>query len=150
MRHKTHKGRYRPKNPSKYKGDPTGIIYRSSWERKVMRFLDSNPNVLSWGSEEIIIPYISPIDGKYHRYFPDFHAKVKTKTGEIKTILIEVKPKAQTRPPVKKSRITKRYLEEVKTFGVNLSKWKAAEEYCKDRQWDFQILTEEDIFAKYK
>ena len=69
---KTYKGYFKPKNPKKYKGDPTNIIYRSSWECKLMIRLDEDPNVISWGSEEIIIPYRSPIDNKIHRYFVDF------------------------------------------------------------------------------
>lgn len=138
-------GRFTPKNPGKYVGDYKNIIYRSSWEARVMDWLDRNENIISWASEELVIPYKSPIDGKFHRYFPDFLIKTKTKDGNTKTILIEVKPKYQTKPPQPQQRITKKYLTEVKNWGVNEAKWKAAIEYCKDRMWEFKIVTEDDL-----
>lgn len=144
---KTYKGRYKPKNPDKYKGDHSNIIYRSGWELKFMNWCDHNPSVLQWESEETVIPYISPIDNKYHRYFPDFKIKVRKKDGTTETILIEVKPYAQTQAP-KKQRKTKRFINEVKTYGINTAKWKAAEEYCKDRKWKFQIITEHELGIK--
>ena len=76
------KGRFRPKNPQKYKGDANNIIYRSTWEIKVMNYLDDNPNVIWWGSEELPIPYYSPVDKKMHRYFPDFIAKCEKQTAQ--------------------------------------------------------------------
>lgn len=145
---KYHQGRFKPKNPTKYMGDPTNIIYRSGWEFRFMRFLDSHPNVVSWGSEEVIIPYKSPIDGRYHRYYTDFIVKQINREGRKETIIIEVKPKSQTKPPEKKSRITKAYINEVKTWGVNQAKWKAADEFCKDRGWKFKIITEDDLGIK--
>ena len=138
-------GQFKPRNPQKYMGDPTNIIYRSSWECKVMSWLDNNRDVISWSSEEVIIPYKSPVDGRFHRYFPDFLVKVKTKDDKINTILIEVKPKRQTLPPVPKKRVTKQFINEVATYGVNQAKWKAAQEYCLDRKWDFKIITEDDL-----
>ena len=138
-------GRFIPKNPQKYVGDPNNIIYRSSWECRVMDWLDRRPDIVSWASEELIIPYISPVDNRKHRYFPDFLVKVKTKEGSMKTILIEVKPKKQTQPPQQQTRITKRYITEVTTWGVNQAKWKAAEEYCLDRGWEFKIMTEDHL-----
>jgi len=110
-----------------------------------MDWLDKNPNVVSWASEELVIPYISPVDQRWHRYFPDFLVKVKDKNGTTKTIMIEVKPKRQTKPPVPQKRATKRYITEVKTWGVNQSKWKAANEYCLDRGWEFRLVTEDDL-----
>jgi hypothetical protein len=138
-------GQFKPRNPQKYMGDPTNIIYRSSWECKVMSWLDNNRDVIFWSSEEVIIPYKSPVDGRFHRYFPDFLVKVKTKDDKINTILIEVKPKRQTLPPVPKKRVTKQFINEVATYGVNQAKWKAAQEYCLDRKWDFKIITEDDL-----
>ena len=110
-----------------------------------MSWLDGNPNILSWASEELIVPYISPVDGRYHRYFPDFLVKVKTQAGSIKTMLLEVKPKKQTQEPEPQKRKTKKYITEVMTWGVNQAKWKAANEYCLDRGWEFKILTEEHL-----
>lgn len=134
-------GKYSVKNSSKYKGDPTRVVYRSLWERQVFRWLDFNDDVLQWCSEEIVIPYICQTDGKPHRYFVDL--MVTLKNGE--TYLIEIKPKSQTIPPQKSSRKTKKYITEVLTYVKNESKWKAAKEYCQDRKWTFQVWTEETI-----
>jgi hypothetical protein len=140
-----YKGPFQPKNPAKYKGDPTKIIYRSRWELMVMQRLDSHPDVLQWSSEEVVIPYVSPIDNRYHRYFMDFYMKRKNKQGKIEEILIEVKPLAQTKPPTVQNKPTKRYITEVQTWGVNSAKWEAAREYCKNRGWQFQIITEKEL-----
>lgn len=145
---KFHQGRFKPKNPQKYMGDPTNIIYRSGWELKLMRYLDQHQSVLEWGSEELIIPYRSPIDGRVHRYFTDFIVKQINSNGIKEVVVIEVKPKAQTKPPEKKSRVTKRYINEVKTWGVNQAKWQAAEDFCKDRGWKFQIMHEDHLGVK--
>jgi hypothetical protein len=138
-------GRFKPSHPQKYIGDSNNIIYRSSWECKVMHWLDKNPDIISWASEELTVPYVSPVDGKWHRYFPDFLVKVKTKDGKFKTMMLEVKPKRQSQPPEPRKRITKQYINEVATWGVNQSKWKAATEYCADRGWEFKVLTEEHL-----
>ena len=140
-----YKGTFKPKNPDKYKGDPTKIIYRSRWELMVMQKLDAHPDVIQWSSEEVVIPYVSPIDNRYHRYFMDFYMKRKNKEGKIEEILIEVKPFAQTKPPMVQNKVSRRYITEVQTWGVNSAKWKAAQEYCKDRGWQFQIITEKEL-----
>jgi hypothetical protein len=144
-----YKGYFKPINPQKYKGNPSNIIYRSGWELKLMAYLDKHPDVIQWSSEEIIIPYRSPIDGRIHRYFPDFYVKKKNIDGSIETTLIEVKPAAQTKPPVKKTKITRQYINEVTTWGVNEAKWKAAKEYCDDRKWSFLIFTEKELNIKF-
>ena len=138
-------GRYRPTNKNKYKGDPTAIIYRSLWERKFMVWCDKNENILEWGSEEIIIPYISPLDGRVHRYFPAYYVRARTKTGGTQKFIIEVKPNKQTTPPKQQRRRTKKYITEIKTYAINEAKWKAAVEYCKDRRMTFKILTEHEL-----
>jgi hypothetical protein len=142
------KSKYKPEYPQKYQGDPNNIICRSSWERRFCRWCDLNENILQWGSEEFYIPYISPVDNRVHKYFPDFIIKVKESTGQIKTYVIEVKPKKQTRPPTKKSRVTKSYLYEMKTYAVNEAKWKAAQEFCADRLIEFKIITEDELGIK--
>ena len=141
----TYKGRYPITNPSKYVGDPTQVIYRSSWELKFMKWCDTNASVLEWGSEEIVIPYLSPVDQRIHRYFVDFYIKVKDRTGKITKYLIEIKPAKFTQQPVKPKRITPRFIEEVRTWGVNQSKWKNATEFCDDRGWKFMVLTEREL-----
>ena len=140
----SNKGRFKPKNPQKYKGDPNNIIYRSTWELKVMNYLDENPNVLWWGSEELPIPYLNPVDKKKHRYFPDFIAKMRKADGTVMTYVIEVKPEKQTQPPTQK-RKTKTFLQEAITYEINKAKWYAAEEFCKDHGWQFLILTERHL-----
>lgn len=144
----TYKGKYTPKFPIKYLGNPTSIVYRSSWERQCMVYFDTNPNIINWGSEEIIIPYRSPLDSKYHRYFVDFIIKVKQVDGSTKISLVEVKPYRQTQPPQNQKHKTKRYLNEVTTYLVNDAKWKAAEKYCKERNWEFLIITENELRRK--
>ena len=144
-------GKYHPQNPEKYIGNRTRIYYRSLWERKFMVYCDTNNSILEWGSEEVIIPYISPWDGKVHRYFPDFYIKVRQKDGGLKKFIIEVKPKKQCSPPVKTpKRKTKRWYKEIKTWGVNEAKWKSATKWCADNNMDFQILTEEHLNIRYK
>lgn len=145
---KTYKGKFSPKNPKKYKGDPTNIVYRSLWELRVMKYLDSNNNILEWGSEELSIPYLCPTDNRWHRYFPDFIVKAKKADGTIQTMILEVKPKAQTKEPKIQSKRTKRYLTEVMTWGKNQAKWKAATEYCLDRKWIFRLITEDHLHIK--
>ena len=146
---RTYKGKFKPKNPQKYKGDPTNIVYRSRWELMVMTRLDNDPKVIWWQSEETIIPYKSPVDGRWHRYFVDFCARLMKPDGGTRTILIEVKPHAQTQPPMIKESKSRKYIQEVMTWGVNSAKWKAAEEYCKDRGYEFIILTEKELGIKF-
>lgn len=141
---KYYQGRYRVKNPSKYRGEVTNVIYRSSWESKFMIWCDHNPNVMEWSSEQIVIPYVSPVDGRFHRYFVDFYIKIKDKNGNIKRFLVEVKPKSQTMPPTGKKK-TQRLLKEALTYEVNKAKWEAAEKFCLERDMHFIILTEEQL-----
>ena len=145
---KTYKGKFRTKNPSKYKGDINYIVYRSLWELRFMKWCDTNPSVEEWGSETIIVPYISPLDRKVHRYFVDFYIKVKDKTGKIEKYLIEIKPERFTKPPEIPQKKTKRFIDEVFQYGVNEAKWKAAFEFCEDRNMKFIILTEKDLGIK--
>ena len=124
------------------------------WEFKFFRHVDEHPDVIWWQSEEVAIPYYSPIDGKMHRYFPDVIVHTKTPNGQTKTLMIEIKPKGQTRPPdiknarTAKGRQSRRYLNEVKTWGINEAKWKAARAYCAQKGWQFQIYTEHELGIK--
>ena len=121
------------------------IIYRSLWERKFMIFCDNNPSILQWGSEEGVIPYRSPLDGRVHRYYVDFYIKLQTKSGEIKKYLIEIKPKKQTIPPDPQKKQTKVYKDKVLTYCKNRAKWEAAKDWCEDRRMEFLILTEDHL-----
>jgi len=140
-----YKGRFKVTNLSKYKGDATDVVYRSSWELKFMKWCDTNPSVLEWGSETVIIPYRSPVDSKVHRYFVDFYVKVKSKSNIITKYLVEIKPEKFTKPPEIPNKKTKRFIEEVFMYGVNQAKWKSADEFCKDRGMQFLVLTENDL-----
>lgn len=150
-----YKGRFKPKHPEKYKGDPSNIIYRSSWECRFFTFIDTHPDIIWWQSEELAIPYLSPIDNRMHRYFPDVLLKKRIGEDKYITVMIEIKPKSQTvAPDISKrnrtptGRISTRYLNEVKTFGVNESKWIAAKKYCTERGWNFEIMTEDHLVGK--
>jgi len=144
----SYKGKYQPSYPKKYKGDPTNIIYRSLWERKFMVYCDKNENILEWGSEEIVVPYRSPVDNRYHRYFPDFYIKVKESTGRIKKMIIEIKPFKQCIEPKVQKRRTKGYIYEVVEYAKNQAKWEAAREWCLDRGYEFKVLTENELGIK--
>ena len=141
----SYKGKYRPNNPLKYRGDYRNIIYRSLWELKFMKYCDSNQNILEWGSEEFWLPYRSPLDNKVHRYFPDFYIKVRETTGKINKMIIEVKPKRQCSEPKRPKKKTRGYIYEVREYARNQAKWKAARTYCLDRGYEFKILTENEL-----
>ena len=135
----SYKGRFKPQNSKKYKGDPRNIIYRSTWELRVMKYLDTQPKVEWWASEEMFVRYRSPIDEKIHRYYPDFVVKTKEKT-----FMLEVKPFHQTQKP-KQKRKTKKFLQEAATYAVNQQKWRAADIFCQEHGWLFKIVTEKDL-----
>lgn len=140
-----HKRKFIPTNPEKYAGDASNIIMRSSWETRFANWCDKNPSIIKWSSEETVIPYLCPTDNKVHRYFIDFKMQVKQKDGLLKTFLIEIKPAKQCQPPVYPGRQTKRFLTESYYFIKNQAKWKAANEYAKDRGWTFKIITEVEL-----
>jgi hypothetical protein len=141
-------GKYIPSNPKKYRGNINNIIWRSTWELRLLKFLDNNPNVLEFASEEVIIPYISPIDNKMHRYFVDFYAKIKDNSGNIKQYLIEVKPFYQTQKPNINKKSKKTYLKEVYDYIVNRSKWESATNFAKNNNMEFLVLTEKELYNK--
>ena len=141
-----YKGKFRPKRPKKYKGDPTQIIYRSLWERKFMEYCDLTENISQWQSEEFWIPYKSPLDNRVHRYFPDFFIKYRDALGKMRNVVIEVKPAKQLKMPKKNpKKRTKSWAYEVQTYVVNQAKFKAAEAYCAVRKYEFRIMTEKEL-----
>lgn len=139
-----HQSVYIPQNPSKYVGKKQ-ILMRSSWERKIATFLDTNNNILEWCSEGLAIPYLDHSDNKMHRYYPDFIIKLLDKNGLEKNIIAEVKPFRETLPPKKPKVMSKSYVEALQTYHKNLSKWEAASEYCKKNNIEFRILTEKNV-----
>lgn len=139
-----YQGFYPVQNKAKYKGDHSKVVFRSMWERQVFRWLDLNPDVLKWGSEETIIPYLCRSDGKAHRYFVDLY--VEFKNG--KAFYVEIKPKKDVSPPKKTPGKRKDvYLNEALTWAKNISKFEAAQEYAKARGATFQVWTEDVLAA---
>jgi len=136
-----YKGKFNPLNPNKYKGDPSNIIYRSLWEFKLMKYLDSHSQIVKWSSEEFCIPYRSPIDRRMHRYFPDFW--VEKENGE--QLVIEVKPKQQLVPPKKPKRQTVKYLREMHTYAINMKKFEVAKEFCENKGMKWMIMTQDEL-----
>lgn len=139
----SHKGKYTPKNPQKYKGDSTNIVFRSSWELQIMQYLDNHNDVLWWASEELAIPYISPVDNLKHRYYPDFIFCLE-KNNTRKVHMWEIKPYKQTIMP-KPRKKTQKYIQECATFSINQEKWRAADIFCQKQGWEFKVITEEDL-----
>jgi len=144
---KYYQGRFHPKNPQKYQGDVKNIIYRSSWELRFMKWCDTNDNILEYSSEEFFIPYFDPTTKKVRRYFPDFFVKYISSTGEIKKVVVEIKPLRETKEPtISKNKRKKTILNETLTYVKNQAKWKAAQEFCKDHLMEFKIITENELF----
>ncbi len=139
----TYQGKFTPKNPEKYRGDPKEIVYRSMWEKYCFMWADTNPQVKQWSSEEVVIPYLYEVDRKQHRYFVDMFIRFE----DGRTILVEIKPFKETQVPVFPGRKTPRYMTESLTYVKNQNKWKAAENYAKDRGWEFQVWTENELQA---
>lgn len=140
-------GKFIPKNPDKYIGNLKNIVFRSSWELRVMRYLDRHPSVLRWASEPFPIPYVHPLDQQIHRYFPDFWVEIQNADGKKHKILVEVKPKSQTRPP---TGIGKNSEKKFITWSINQSKWEQAKVVCEQKGWEFKVLTEKEILSKEK
>lgn len=138
-------GFYTPRNPDKYIGDKTKIIFRSSWERRIFIWADDNESVVQWSSEPFPIQYFDQSTNKIRRYFPDLFVKIRDKQGIIKNYLIEVKPEKQTNPPKKGRKKTLTYLNEVATYKKNLSKWQQAEKFCESNDMIFKIITEKEL-----
>jgi len=140
-----YKSKYKPKNPQKYVGNSDNIICRSLWERTFCKYLDENINVIRWSSEELGIPYISPVDNRVHTYYPDFLFEVK-KENEVETIVAEIKPEKQTKEPNRGSKSNRTFLTETLQYQINKSKWESASLFCKRNGWKFMILTENNLF----
>lgn len=135
-----YQGKYEVKNKLKYIGNKNQIFFRSNYEKRFFMFLDEEPDILKWNSEEAVIPYLS-IDNKFHKYFIDIF--IQTKKGKF---LIEIKPFKQTKPPSKKS---KYYLKEERTFIINQLKWESAKKHAKKNGITFLVLTEKEIDPKF-
>jgi hypothetical protein len=142
------KGRFFPRNPHKYLGNPQNIVFRSAWERTFMEYCDTQQSILQWASEEMTVPYYFTGDSKWHRYYPDFVVNVITKDNERQTWMVEIKPSKQVAPPVTRSRggNQRRYLREAVEYARNQAKWTAARAFCANKGWKFVIITEKDLY----
>ena len=137
-------GIFRPVYPEKYKGT-FPILYRSSWEGRMMRWCDHNPSVISWGSESVVIPYQNPLTGKVSRYFVDFNVQLRDKQGQLKKFLVEIKPHSQTLPPSQQVKNTKALARRQAEYIKNQAKWKAATEWSVKKGYEFVVLTEKHL-----
>ena len=144
---KYYQGDWKPKHPEKYIGNVLPH-YRSSWELRVFWYMDTNENVVAWGSECVIIPYVSPKDGQIHRYYPDIFCRVKTPNG-VKDFLLEIKPLAQSQPAKVPKRKTLKTLQQFnesnETYLINRAKWDAASKFCKEKGITFRVVTENEL-----
>jgi hypothetical protein len=142
MANQPYKGKFTNlKNPQKYQGDVSKITYRSLWERNAFRWLDENPEVRYWASEEFSIPYVHPIEGRRAKYFPDIY--IEFTNGRV--LIVEIKPDKQTRPPETPKRQTKKHINEVATYAINTEKWKVAQQLAHKNNIEFQIWTEHHL-----
>ena len=142
MSSKYRQGIFTPINKDKFMGSTA--TYRSGLELKFMRFCDNNTNVLKWGSENVIVPYISPLDGKVHKYYVDNFVIIR-EGSQIKKYLIEIKPSKQTQAPNTKYKKKEHLIYEQSAWIINQAKWNAAKELCKKKGFDFLILTEKHL-----
>jgi hypothetical protein len=147
MARQYYQGKFTPEHPEKYYGDVKNIIYRSSWELKFFKYCDNTKSVVKWNSEEVVIPYRSPLDGKLHRYFTDFYME-RLEDGKIVKYLGEIKPYSQTQKPKIPKRRTRQYLEKMKTYLINEAKWESAYKYCKQNDINFALITENHPILK--
>ena len=152
-RTKFHQGIFKPKNTQKYIGNPTNIIYRSGWEKYFLQWCDMTPSVVGYGSEELIVPYVSPLDGRVHRYFIDFIVLIRQKDNSIKKFAVEIKPYSQTQPPKissKRKVLTESLQKKVDTYVINQAKWDAARNFCSKNNMSFIVLTEKELLKGKK
>ena len=144
MAYKYKNGTYRPRNPEKYQGSYP-IRYRSSWELVAFKALDNNPNVLHWGSESVVIDYLDPTrHNTKHRYFMDLDFSLQIENS-VQKYIVEIKPKCQTKRPVRGKKKEHTFVKESMDFTRNCAKWEAAVGYAKRRNIRFLIWTEDDL-----
>lgn len=142
----TARGRFIAKHPEKYVGNPDRIIFRSSWEVTYMKWLDNNPAVLRWASEELAIPYLNPVKSAVagrpviSQYYPDFIVLYRDVHGNILKEIVEIKPYSES---VQRPGMSER---DKQSFAVNQAKWLAAAEYAQKNGATFRVVTEKTLF----
>lgn len=142
-------GKFVPTEIHKYKGNPNNIFFRSLWEYHLFQWLDKSKSVIEWGSETVVVPYVSPIDKKLHRYYIDLYAKIIDKDGVVRKYLIEVKPYKETVKPKTLNENSAKYNKSIIRFYQNLAKWQAASEFAEKNGMKFILLTERELYGKY-
>ena len=150
MGFKQSKEPYKLNNPTKYMGDPNKLKYKSSWEQNAFFMCDNNPNIVRWGYEIIPIKYAKPVGASFKitTYFPDIYLEYFDKDQNFIREVIEIKPKAQTKPSRKRKVETRLYENYV--YTINEAKWKAAKTWCEARGIRFRVLTENSLFRTKK
>jgi hypothetical protein len=120
---KTRKPTFREGHFISLKNSGKEFFYRSSYECTVLECLELIPEVIAYDVEPIKggIPYL--FEGEQHLYHPDI--SIKFADGHIE--IWEIKPSNQT------------------TLPKNLAKWVSAENFCKARDWQFVVITEQGI-----
>lgn len=136
------KGLYKPKQPEKYIGDPNKIRFMSSWELTFFRFLDGNPNIVRWASEEIAIPYYNPVKQRMANYYPDIYMEYIDVNGQPRKCLVEVKPAKEAVQTSSSS------LHDKVAICINEQKWDAAKQFCDKHDIEFKVVTENELFVK--
>lgn len=132
-------GIFQPRYPEKYVGRGS-IRYRSSWEYAVMQMCDNHPNIVSWASESVRIPYLNPVTGRQTNYVPDFFIVYVDKNGQNHAELIEVKPSKEMTFENARSQRDKLVV------AINHAKWAAAHAWARSNGIKFRIISENEIF----
>lgn len=163
---KYHGGNYIPKNKNKVikLNDEGGVYYRSSWEKKIMTWLDLKEEIIKWGSECFAIPYQithfnrGDVKLKSHTYYPDFYYEMAMSDGSVKRIVVEVKPmkeykmvqdlhEGRINTPNNNANLRKmrNFEYDIKMAQKNSEKWKTMIKWCKEKGYEFIIITEEHL-----
>lgn len=149
---KVKQGYFTPKNPEKYDGDPTAIVYRSSWELKFLTYCDNNESIIKYAAEKVGVPYLNPILKKESTYWIDCWMMTKGQDGTLTKWLIEIKPNKYLTPPEAPKRLTEKatlsYAHHAKAYIINTAKFNAAKVYAHKNGMRFGIITENFLFNK--
>lgn len=158
-------GNYIPKNKDKVMklNDKGGIYYRSSWELKIIMWLDNKEEVVRWGSECLRIPYQMTemkrgnLEVIPHSYFPDYYYELKLPDGSISHVVAEVKPKAEYEDAIMFSEgrfnipegLTPKKLKNLeyrfKMAHRNSEKFKTMINWCNLKGYKFIVITEDNL-----
>jgi hypothetical protein len=161
---KYNQGNYIPKNKEKVikLNNQGGIFYRSSWEKKIMTWLDHKVEIIKWGAECLKIPYQmthfenGDMRVKEHSYYPDFYYEMRNSDGVLKQVVVEVKPQKEYEMVLKltegKLSVPNDGLKKLKSFEYDLKtaqrnrqKWETMVKWCDKKGYDFIIITENHL-----